>query len=473
MAKHIKQNTIIIIIVVIALFLILNSSGMFSVTDMSGNAVTSKFLVNKYGNAQCMEEFSETPTGIVQIPTTGRGFICPLYSAGACRLVIEMPNQILVHGLVVNKCNIGSNCDAKVGDSLTFRATDSKHYETTIEKGQQAFVLCGSESIFGKLSTAKEGATGQLFSRRTYLVIQTSDNYKTTGPGVGIYGCDLTYLSAIAKGGDVGQQTSYEGYKDKNSYCDDTACKPGGVINWIESRQIVEADYGSRLISSSQLCMVVPLRSQSFQDLNGGAGIYDVKQISYTDSNGNRQSAYRVGNRIKGVDCCPGQVNGDFKTCGNDFKWTEKPSPTLIECSNDNDCNGNIFYGTTSTSLGIKRDRLGCDSATSKCHVVETIYVQCTSNSQCASGQRCNVDGKCISDIPVDPKVLSCASQGLVEKTMTESSCVSSWCQLTGISDKTQVVRCGPDNSWMTYLVIAIIAIALIFVGYSYFKRKR
>ena len=156
------------------------------------------------------------------------------------------------------------------------------------------------------------------------------------------------------------------GSSDIDTFSGDNKLKVGEKINYITGSIVAVSDGNTQ---SGGWCVYE----------NGRANIYEIEDITYGSSY-TRVKAVNFDNRIKIEECCDGEVYPNVQICEDgEFIPIEE-----AECSRRSDCGTLEFFETSSSSIG----RYDCVSGS--CEIVDEKDVECTSDQQCKTNERCS-----------------------------------------------------------------------------------
>lgn len=256
-------------------------------------------------------------------------------------------------------CNSRDFCSNKVSKLLS---VSEIRYGTTINIGNVdadkfVWVQYQTKGLFGWKDS--DGASLDVTYKPFSLI--RNDPLRGGRQEISSVGCqvptsDVSWLKRV---------TGFSGSSNIDVWSGGSKLEVGQIINYI-SGDIVAVNDGN--LQSGGWCI--------FE--NGVANIYEIEQLTY--GAGNEINRVNLDNRIGSNECCDGEVYPNNKICQNgEFISIEE-----AECSSRRDCGTLEFFPIGSGSIG----RLDC--VNEKCETVDIRTVECTSDQQCKTNEKCS-----------------------------------------------------------------------------------
>lgn len=375
-----KAKTITISILVILVLGFVATAVYFGFGLQSGVQVTSNnFVKPSWARLECAPTDTYEGKQNVNVPKSGISVYCGRdENTDACRVTItDIPSEWwsgAVKARYTTCNNDGTNCDSNER-TLTIPDGVREHViPTMLPKGKKFFIRF-ERTLFNinvEGNVIKEYKPWQLyrFVGGSKSIVR-SNSCSVPGSAESKIPSDSVYPNPLTMNG--GEGSKWVNYVDDWFYG-----PPTNVFN--------HPSQGEVYCTNGAIYDIVELE---FKD-----GSLKKLEPTYSGTRADGQSLSGLGRKIQNVECCPNEP-----TCGSDFKFKEEDQGQ--SCFSDVQCpNAGQPIPKSSTSYVV----WSCEN--NKCVESSPITTQCTTSSQCPSGQICDLSrtnyGVCIQQTGSD-----------------------------------------------------------------------
>jgi len=268
--------------------------------------------------------------------------------------------------------------------------------------------------------------------------------------------------SAIFSGA-ITSDTNTQTVTTGENKCITNACEPGGYVNWVERWELISIFGGLSEYNGKQYYCVIGSPSKLWS-LSESLKTSDGTTYKYLE------------NAEIPVDCCPGQIQGNFICDKNTFKFVEL-TPEKLECKSDADCPGQGTDYLTDPKNPSNVVKYGCNSL-GKCVEEDRKTVECNEVLKCTTGQCIN--GKCEGE-GAEPVAktdkTNCESTGGTWYTEKTEVCEGILCNIGITKPKvTETSYCKPKFNpilWLPYFIgFLLFLVAIVYIVKNNKKKK-